>query len=328
MNVLITGGTGFIGSRLALKCIDNGHSVTVVGQENTPAEITNKKLIQDKGVNVILASVIDDAIPNLMAGFDIVYHLAAAQHEMNVPDQRFWDVNVEGTKRIVESCARNGVKRFVHGSSIGVYGSALAGTIDEQSPLKPDNIYGVTKLEGEKIALSFRGNLPVTVVRISETYGPGDHRLIKLFRAIKKNAFFMLGSGRNRHHPIFIDDLTDALVLAATVPEAEGEVFVLPGKDILTTDEMVRTIAGELGVKIWPFHAPLFPFDVLAFVLESTLRPLKIQPPLHRRRLDFFKKSFTLSQEKARQILGFIPTIGFRQGVADTIRWCTATGYI
>jgi nucleoside-diphosphate-sugar epimerase len=328
MNVMITGGTGFIGSRLALKCAAAGNSVLVLGQENTSAESANKKLIEPRGIKVALASVTDRAITELLKGVDVVYHLAAAQHEMNVPDQRFWDVNVNGTKNLLEASVRNGVGRFVHGSSIGVYGAALEGIINERSPLKPDNIYGVTKLEGERVVLSFRDKLPVTVVRISETYGPGDYRLIKLFRAIKKKAFLMVGTGTNKHHPIYVDDLTDGLVLSAGVQKAEGELFVLAGKDIVTTGEMVAVIAAQLGEQTWRFHAPLLPFDALAVLLEKTLRPLHIQPPLHRRRLDFFKKSFVFSQEKARNVLGFSAKVGFRQGVAETIKWYGAMGYL
>jgi nucleoside-diphosphate-sugar epimerase len=327
MNVLITGGTGFIGSRLALKCLEKGHSVTVLGQENTAAETGNKRLLESKGIKVVLASVTGNALQELK-DFTVVYHLAAAQHEMNVPDQKFWDVNVNGTQKVMEFAAKNGVRRFVHGSTIGVYGAALAGEIDEQSTVRPDNIYGVTKLEGERIALSFRDKLPVTVVRISETYGPGDHRLIKLFKAIKKNAFFIIGAGTNKHHPIYIDDLTDALLLAALAETAEGQVFVLPGKDIVTTNEMVAIIAAQLGAKTPRFHAPLLPFDALAILLETTLRPLKIQPPLHPRRLDFFKKSFALSAKKAGTVLGFAPKVSFPEGVAETIKWYGAMGYL
>jgi nucleoside-diphosphate-sugar epimerase len=94
MNVLITGGTGFIGSRLALKCIENGCDVKVLGLENTPAESFNKKVIEEMGAQVILCSVLDkEAVFEHTKGIDVVYHLAATQHEMNVPDQKFWDVN-------------------------------------------------------------------------------------------------------------------------------------------------------------------------------------------------------------------------------------------
>ena len=329
MNVFISGGTGFIGSRLALKCLEKGDSVKVLGQENNPAEAENKQLIEAKGAGVILASVTDrKKVFELLRGVDVVYHLAAAQHEANVPDQVFWDVNVTGTKNILEASVSAGVKRFVHGSTIGVYGSTLEGNVDEQSPLKPDNIYGITKLEGEKLVLSFREKLPVVIIRISETYGPGDRRLLKLFKTIKKNVFFIIGSGENTHHLIYIDDLIQGLFLAATTKEAVGNVFVLAGKEPLTTTEMVRAIAQELGTSVPKFRAPLFPFLLLAIMMEKVLRPLAIQPPLHRRRMDFFKKSFLFSKEKSLKALGFAPQFSFRQGASETARWYTGMGYL
>jgi nucleoside-diphosphate-sugar epimerase len=328
MKVLITGGTGFIGSRLALRCAAAGHQVRVLGQENTLAEAANSKLLKTKGAEVVLASVNDSNIRDWLNGFEVVFHLAATQHEMNVPDRRFWDVNVEGTINILNASTKVGVDRFVHGSTIGVYGAALEGMLDESSATKPDNIYGITKLEGEKAVLSSGKDLPVTVVRISETYGPGDRRLLKLFKAINKKAFFMVGHGTNRHHLIYIDDLCEGLLRAATAPKAKGETFVLSGKDIVTSNEMVAIIADTLGTTTWRFHAPLSPFVALATLMEKTLRPLNVQPPLHRRRLDFFKKSFAFSQEKVRNVLEFKPCVSFRDGVNETTGWYRQMGYL
>jgi len=329
MRVLITGGTGFIGSNLALKCLENGDTVRILGQENTAAEAENKKIIEGKGAEVHLVSVVEkEKILNLMQGIDIVYHLAAAQHEANVPDQTFYDVNVKGTENVLEASVRSGVKRFVHGSTIGVYGSALVGNIDEESPLQPDNIYGKTKLEGEKIVLSFNNRLPVVIIRISETYGPGDRRLLKLFKAINKNAFFMIGNGMNIHHLIYIDDLIKGLQIASTSEKAVGEVFVLAGKEPVTTSEMVKTIAKVLGKRMPGLRLPLLPFIGLAIIMETVLRPLGIQPPLHRRRMDFFKKSFLFSNEKSLKKLAFKPTFSFYEGVKATAAWYIKNGHL
>jgi nucleoside-diphosphate-sugar epimerase len=328
MKMLITGGTGFIGSRLALKCVRSGYSVRVLGQENTPAESDNRKLIEAKGVEIILASVTDrEALSEALRGIDIVFHLAATQHEMNVQDQKFWDVNVDGTRNMLEASIQADVKRFVHGSTIGVYGS-LEGNIDEESACEPDNIYGVTKLEGEKLVRSFQNKLPVVVIRISEVYGPGDRRLLKLFKAIHKNIFFMIGNGKNIHHLIYIDDLLEGLLLAATSEEAPGEVFTLAGKEPVTTNDMVAVIAEQLGTSMPKFRVPLYPLLIAATIAEKTLRPFGIQPPLHRRRMDFFKKSFTFSQQKASNILGFVPKTSFRQGVLETANWYEQMKYL
>jgi nucleoside-diphosphate-sugar epimerase len=329
MEVLITGGTGFIGSRLALRYLENGDNVRILGQENTAAEVDNKRLLEARGAKVTLASVTErERLFDALRGVDLVYHLAAAQHEANVPDQRFWDVNVTGTKNILEASVNARVKRFVHGSTIGVYGAGSAGRLDEQSPLFPDNIYGITKLEGEKLVLSCRERLPVVIIRIAETYGPGDRRLLKLFKGIRKKVFFIIGSGSNMHHPIYIDDLIEGLFLAATVAEAAGRLFVLAGEEPLTTAAMVETIAKQLGTRIPAFHLPLSAFLVAAVMMGKICRPMGIQPPLHRRRLDFFTKNFLFSQERSASILGFAPRVSFGQGVAETAKWYSEKGYL
>jgi len=328
VNVLITGGTGFIGSRLALRCLDRGDAVRVLGQENTPAETSNRELIETRGASISVGSVTSNpALPDLFHGVDCVFHLAATQHEMNVPDQRFWDVNVTGTKNVFEASVAAGVSRVIHGSTIGVYGVPTA-TIDEQTPCHPDNIYGVTKLEGEKLALSYQDRITVVVIRIPEVYGPGDRRLVKLFKPISKNTFFVIGNGDNLHHLIFIDDLIDGFLLAAEHDGAANQLFLLAGKDPVTTDQMAATIADQLGTKGPRFRAPMLPFLVLATMLERGLRPLGIQPPLHRRRLDFFRKSFTLSADRARAAFGFDPKTDFAEGARRTAEYYKEQGFL
>jgi nucleoside-diphosphate-sugar epimerase len=327
--VLITGGTGFIGSRLALTYLAKGHRVSVLGQENTAAEAANRKLVETRGGTVTPASVTDrQRVFALLPGVDVVYHLAAAQHEVNVPNQRFWDVNVMGTKNVLEASVDAGVRRFVHGSTIGVYGFTTAAYLDERSPLKPDNIYGLTKLEGEKLVGSYQDRLPIVIIRISETYGPGDLRLLKLFKAIQKQLFFMIGSGRNMHHPIYIDDLVEALMLAATAEKAVGKTLVLAGKEPLSTHDMVGLIAEALGTSVPRVRVPLAILLTLATVMETLCRLVGIQPPLHRRRIDFFRKSYVFRQEEAGRHLGFVAKYGFREGIAAVTKWYTQMGYL
>jgi nucleoside-diphosphate-sugar epimerase len=322
MNVLITGGTGFIGARLARRCLQRGDRVRIYGQLNTPAENENADMLRSGGADIILGSMTEKTrVVQAVNGIDVVFHLAAAQHEANVPDQVFWDVNLAGTETMLAASAAGGVKRFVHGSTIGVYGSALGGVIDEESALRPDNIYGVTKLAGEKAVMAFGDRLPVVVIRISETYGPGDRRLLKLFRGIDRGAFFVIGSGDNIHHLIYIQDLIDGFLLAAENEAAVGELFVLAGKEPLTTLEMVRSVARVLDRRLPPLHAPMLPFMMAAAAMELTLRPLGIQPPLHRRRMDFFRKSFLFSSDKSARILGFTPRIAFEEGATRTAEW-------
>jgi nucleoside-diphosphate-sugar epimerase len=327
--MLITGGTGFIGSRLGLRCLEIGHSVLILGQENTPAESSNSKLLEEKGARIRLASITQkELLPELLKGIDVVFHLAAAQHEVNVPDQRFRDVNVQGTANLLEASVTAGVKRFVHGSTIGVYGPGMEGRIDENSPLRPDNIYGKTKLEGENVVLSFKDKLPVVIVRIPETYGPGDRRLVKLFKAVQKGVFIMIGNGKNLHHLIYIDDLIDAFSLAAENPDAIGNIFVVAGEEPVTTNEMVAVIAARMGTRIPGYRVPLSAVLFLAYLMEKTCQPFGIKPPIYRRRMDFFRKNFAYSLEKAKKILGFQPKIPFSEGIALTAAWYRSMNFL
>ena len=322
MRVLITGGTGFIGSRLAKSELERGNQVTVFGQTNTPAEKENIQKLQADGIIFVNGSVTDrETVFSVIQGHDIVFHRAAAQHEANVPDKYFYDVNVEGTRNVIDACIDSGVKRVIHGSTIGVYGVDYKGIINEDSPLQPDNIYGKTKLEGEQLAISYTDKIPLCVIRISETYGPGDRRLLKLFKTINQQVFFIIGSGKNKHQLIYVDDLAYGLHLAATSEKAIGQVFILAGEEILTTENIIDTICRTVGVSLRKFRPPMWPFVVLAYVLEHSLAPLGIQPPLHRRRLDFFRKSLVFSGEKSRDILGFKPKTSFTDGAKNTLNW-------
>lgn len=328
MKVLITGGTGFIGSRLAFACRERGDAVRVLAQENTEAEAKNRVELEEHGAEVVVGSVTDpEAVDRAVEGIDIVFHLAAAQHEMDVPDRHFHEVNVGGTENVLRASVAGGIRRFVHGSTIGVYGW-LEGMISEESPCKPDNIYGRTKLQAESVVLGASGELPVVVIRIPEVYGPGDRRLLKLFRSIERGVFFLIGSGRNAHHPAYVDDLVEGLRAAAVSEAARGEVFLLPGRDVVATREMVEAVARAVGRRPPWIRAPLFPFVVAAAVMEGVLRPLGVQPPLHRRRLDFFRKSFRLSPQKAERVLGFKPAVPFVEGARRTARWYRDQGLL
>ncbi|MBV7338379.1 NAD-dependent epimerase/dehydratase family protein [Chloroflexi bacterium TSY] len=329
MNVLITGGTGFIGYRLAQKLAADGDMVRVFAQTNNDVESKNAQWLMDAGIEVICASITDKtAISEAVVGMELVYHLAAAQHEANVSEQHFDDVNVRGTQHLLDACVKAGIRRLVYGSTIGVYGTATEVPLDEDSPQQPENIYGITKQKAEELVLSYREKLPVVVVRISETYGPGDYRLLKLFKGIQKGMFFKIGPGTNEHHLIYVDDLIAGMRLAASKEEAIGQVFVLAGKDALTTDEMIDTIANGLTATLFPIRIPLAPFDYIAALMETIMQPLGIQPPLHRRRLDFFKKSYLFSSEKAVRLLEFEPQISFAQGVEKTAEWYAEQGYL
>jgi dihydroflavonol-4-reductase len=329
MKLLITGGSGFIGSRLALQARADGHTLTVAGQLNTAPERARAEELETAGIGMEQGSLQDlDFARRVAKGCHAIIHLAAAQHEANVPDEYFFDVNVKGTQTLLEAAKLEGVKRFVYGSTIGVYGEYSGEPLDENTVPRPLNVYGRSKLRAEEVVRGYQGELETSIVRISETYGPGDFRLLKLFRALDRGRFFIIGSGLNQRQAIHVADLNRGLLLAASSPAAVGETFVMAGEQIMTTREMVRQVAHALGRKEPRWRAPLWPLLAAAVLFEATLKPIGVQPPLHRRRLDFFRKSFVFSSTKARRLLNFAPTVPFATGAVEAANWYRKKGYL
>jgi dihydroflavonol-4-reductase len=329
MRIFLTGGSGFIGSRLAPLAVQAGHQVTVVTAINNDAERARCEALTRAGINVVKASLEDSAaLSRELQGHDVVIHLAAAQHEAGKPESYFQQVNVEGTRRLLGLAAAAGVQRFVHGSTIGVYGSAASGGLSEDSPLAPDNPYGRTKAAAEQVVREFQGPMQWCIVRISETYGPADMRLLKLFKGVRTGRFVTVGNGENLHQLIYVDDLSRGLLAAASAPAAIGQTFVLAGAEQITTNQMVSAIGQAVGRSKPIGHAPLWPFMAAALLFETTFSPLGLKPPLNRRRLDFFRKSFYFTTAKAQQLLGVTPQTNFADGAKRTAEWYTQNGML
>jgi nucleoside-diphosphate-sugar epimerase len=328
MKTLITGATGFIGSRLALHCLEEGLAVRALGRRRSGVEEENARELEAKGAEVVETSLGDrKRLAADMAGVEIVFHLAAAQHEANVPDAYFREVNIEGTRSILDAAESAGVGRVVHGSTIGVYGWRPGQIVGDDSPLAPDNIYGVTKLEAEEVVRSYAGRVRFAIARISETYGPGDRRLLKLFKSAERNLCLQVGAGRNLHHLVYIEDLLTGLMMAAGEERAVGRTFVLAGTPPVTTRAMLEAVSRSLGRRPRIIRVPLAPLMLAAALLEGSLRPLGIQPPLHRRRMDFFRKSFSFSLEEA-STLGYRPQVELDEGMRATARWYLDHGLV
>lgn len=329
VKVLVTGASGFIGCRLAQILAAQGHAIVAAGRHANDVESARVRRLADLGIQTHEGSLLEPRFADsVVAGCDAVIHLAAAQHEGNVPDSYFREVNVDGTRTLLDSALKAGTRRFVYGSTIGIYGAARDGELDESSPPRPENIYGQTKLEAEQVVEGSAGNIEISIARISETFGPGDFRLLKLFRGIDRGKFFVIGDGANLRQVIYVDDLCRALYLCATAAAAVGETFVLAGAEVMTTQDMVERIAAVLGRKPPSLRLPIGPFRAAAAVLEATLKPLGIQPPLTQRRLDFFTKSFVFSTRKLRERLGFRPEHDFAGAAALTVAWYRENGLL
>jgi nucleoside-diphosphate-sugar epimerase len=201
---------------------------------------------------------------------------------------------------------------------------------DEEAPYGPGDVYQRTKLDGELLARSYHRDrgLAVTVARPTAIYGPGDRRLLKLFQMIARRRFVVLGRGDIFYHMVHVDDLVRGLRLLGTHPRAPGEVFILGGERYYTLREIAGMIAEAEGVPAPWLRLPARPFQIAGTLCEKLCIPLGIEPPIHRRRVDFFTKSRAFTIEKAARVLGYQPRVSLRDGIESTLAWYLAHGYL
>jgi nucleoside-diphosphate-sugar epimerase len=331
VKVLITGGTGFLGSSLALRHRDRGDDVVVVAKEATPREASNARELRERGVDVRVGDFGDDAlVAPALAGVERVYHVAAAMREANVGDEHFWEVNVRATERLLAKCRERGVGRFVYCSTAGVVGTDRGVATDEDTEFRPKDIYQETKGVAERAILEFgrRHGYPVTAIRPPGVMGPRDGRLVKLFRMVQKGRFLLAGDGRGKHHNVYIDDLLDAFELAGARPEAVGRAFNASGDEAVPLRDFVLAIAAALGTPVRFVRVPLTPLRVAAAACEGLCRPFGIQPPLYPRRLDFYRHDEEFSNRRAREVLGWRPRHTLAEALAKTAAGYRAQGLL
>jgi nucleoside-diphosphate-sugar epimerase len=270
------------------------------------------------------------AVARAVGGVRIIYHLAAAYREAAHQESGYRRVNVEATRHLLEAASAVDLERFVHCSTVGVLGHIASPPADETTPYAPGDPYQRTKCEAEVLALRYareRG-VPVAVARPTAIYGPGDRRLLKMFRMIANGTFVMLGKGEVYYHMVYVDDLVDGLRLLGDHPAAAGEVFILGGEHYYSLETIADMIAQQLGVRRPRLHLPAWPLQMAGSLCEKICVPFGIEPPIYRRRVDFFTKSRAFSIEKARRMLGYSPRVSLEAGLRQTLDWCLRTGQI
>ena len=327
MRVLITGGTGFTGSHAVRRYLSRGHAVRVLDNQ--------KGMLFDElggaGAEIQLGSVADrDAVRRAVEGVDLVQHVAAAFRTINVSKDVYRSVNVDGTRIVAEEALRAGVRRVVYCSTEGVHGHVVHPPGNEESPIAPEDYYQQTKWEGE---LAFREvmsrGLDGVILRPTGIYGPGDPaRFLMLFRMVKRGHFFIVGDGRARYHPLYIDNLCDAFELAGEDPRARGETFLIADERHLTWNELIPLVARALGVEVKIHYLPLRPVWIAAALCEAACWPLGITPPLFRRRAEMFSHMRAFDIAKARRVLGYQPKVALEEGLALSCEWYRSHGYL
>ena len=326
MHTFVTGGTGFTGSHLVRRLLSRGHGVRVLDS----AEGLFADELRSLGAEVTLGSVTDAAlVDRLMAGVERVFHVAAVFRQINLPKRVYHDVNAVGTRIVGEAALRHGVSSFVYCSTQGVHGGITSPPGDERSPIRPEDYYQQTKYEGEReIAVLVERGLQATTLRPMAIYGPGDPaRFLFLFRAVRRGRFLMFGDGETLYHPLHIDNLVDAFEQAAD-RRGRGEAYLIGDTRYCSLNELVRAVAASMDLQVRIVHLPFAPLWLASAACEAICRPLGIEPPLFRRRADWFRQNRAFRIDKARRDLGYEPRVDLPTGLSRTAAWYRQHGYL
>ncbi len=321
MRLLVTGGTGFIGSHLAEEGRRRGAEVVVLGLTDRPEERANVELLRRQGVEILPGSITDaELCHRAMRGVTHVFHLAVAMREGAKQDEFFESINLDGTRHLLEASQKRGVERFVYCSTIGIYGHRAPGITNETSPLAPGNVYERTKVAAERMVRQFcaGGMPPFVILRPADVYGPRDQRLLKLFRGVAKGKFPLFGSGSGRRHMVYVDDVVSAFFRACEREQAVGESAIVAGPRSHTLRELIALVQEATGSPRYGVRLPLAPMLVTAAVVEDVAKRLKVEPPIYRRRMDFFWSDSEFDTSRARRLLDWTPQVDLPEGVRRT----------
>ncbi len=325
--VLVTGATGFTGIVLTRKLVEAGLKVSALARKSS--DLTP---LEDLDIQWFRGDVFDkETIQKCVAGQEYVFHVAAAFRDAKSSEKDYWNVHVKSTQLIVNEVLKNpDFKRYIHISTIGVHGHIADPPATEEYRFAPGDGYQRTKLEAEHWLNDFatKNELSYTIVRPAAIYGPGDRRLVKLFKMALKAYFPLLGKGKCMYHLVHVDDLTNTFIIAATHPDAQGQTFISGAEEPIAISDIAKIVAEHFGRTSRVLRLPIWPFFLAGDICEAICKPLNIEPPIYRRRVAFYSKDRNFDISKMRNVLGYSPLHSNKDGIIETADWYVEKGWL
>lgn len=326
--VLITGATGFTGRVLTKKLADAGAEIRVIARESSRIDD-----LADYPIEWFRGDIADAELAKQAAdGVEYIFHIAAAFREVKATEEDYRKIHLYSTQNLARAVqGQPQFKRFVHTSTVGVHGHIPGDDLaNEDYRFAPGDEYQGTKLEGEEWIHQFgkETGLPYTVIRPAAIYGPGDRRLLKLFKMANKGYFLFFGKGKGMYHLIHVDDLTNIMLKAAIDDAAMGQAFIAGADEPIRMIDIGKSIGRALGKDVRIIRLPITPMFIAADICNAICTRLGIQPPLYRRRVAFYTKDRKFDNSKIRNVLHYQPKYGNDAGLAESARWYREHGWL
>ena len=329
--VFVTGANGFLGRALVARC------------EALGADVRGLDLQADSTRGVAAGDITDpDAWSSHLEGCDVVIHTAAVVTN-HVDPAVAWNINVIGTRRVLDASAVAGVSRFVYISTMGAARWAQIETeaverffpgndLDEKWPLMPvGNPYTDTKIAAEHVVLAAHaaGRIGCTVIRPADIYGPGCRPwVLEPLAAIRRKQFLLPAHGKGLFTAIYIDDLVNGIVAAATTPVAAGHIIHLGGEHPVTTAEYFGHFYRMLGIEGPPRSYSTRTAVAIAEAARLGFRAARRPTELGRGVMEMLSKTRAVSNTKAHEMLDWWPAVDLAEGMRRTEAWLRIEGML
>lgn len=318
MKTLVTGGTGFIGSHLVDKLLEQGREVRVLAKPDSE----HLYRLEGKPVEIVYGNVRNKKdCKKATENCDIVYHLAAVFGATVKKSEEYQQVNVKGTENMIQASLDKGAKKFICCSSIAAIGAHEKTPIRDDFAYNPMDAYGVSKMEQEQIAFRAleENGLKTSCPRPGMVYGERDDRAnTHFFRLIRKRQFPLIGKGEKKLSFVYVQNVVDGILLGEK-KQAVGKGYFLTQEPI-TLKEFSCKIAEEFGVgkpiqiPYWLAYYGIMPFEKIAKLFGHDL-------PINTRRIKRLTQDTVFSHEKAQKLLGYNPKISQQEGIKKTVKW-------
>jgi nucleoside-diphosphate-sugar epimerase len=325
MSVLVTGAAGLLGGHLVDLLVEGGREVRALVLPDQDAT----RLQRLPGVEVVRGDLTcSESLQRAVQGVRCIYHVAAKTGVWGSA-RSYWQVNVWGLADLVRVALSAGVERFVHTSSITVYGHSLRGIVSEEQPFHAEkNPYSRSKIAGEQMLarLVRERGAPIIIVRPGWIYGPGDRASFARFTSlIASGRGFLVGTGRNILPLVYVRDVAQGLIRAGEASAVcVGQAYTLADDQRTSQAEYFNTIADVLGVPPVTRTLPLWPLSLAGRCVElgwRALGPRGRVPPLTTYGISLLGGNQEFSIDKARRDLGYEPAYSIIQGVTEGVRW-------
>jgi nucleoside-diphosphate-sugar epimerase len=326
--VLVTGASGFVGGHLAQFLASQKVKVKLLVRPTS-------KLAFKPTANMELCygDVTDlDSVRKAAKGVKVIYHLAGILRGSDF--SAYEKVNAEGTRNVCKAALeQKGLKRLVYVSSLSAAGPSTAqGPIDESAPARPVSFYGQTKRMGEEIVLSYQSKFPVAILRPGAVYGPRETDIFEYFKMVESGFVVIGGSDSQQISFVYVDDLVNAIVLAADSAKAVGKTYFVSDGKSYNWGHITQIIGKKLGKSYATIKLPLGLVKVVASAGDAIAKVTgkSILPPIVSR--DKLKEAevpgWACKNDKLRKELGFKPKYDITKGIQKTVEAYVAAGWL